>query len=450
MKKIYVVLLLLLSYSMTVAQMVTIRGVDKNAPAGNGKIHLLSLENGALKSLAATSCGKNGSFGFLVEIPYEGFYAIGSEDMMKGQSPIYLKPGDVAEVILDGRFMIFSGKNTPENITLGKWIDLSKEVKDKSLYFMSSQSNYVDFFPSLEKLITNSKEYLKGINTPNKPFNKKMANVVGYDIDMLAINFLFTPRTKHPSRDSLPVLYTKIVKENRFPDDEVFETIYGLRTLSMYVQFASRNDIKSADIEKVKFLTTDRQKAEYLSQYTLSRIKTYDEYLKFVNDYGKYFTAPYLKLRMEAKGAEVYSMKAGAMAADFTYPDVDGKMVSLSDFKGKVVLVDVWATWCGPCKQQIPYMKEIEEEYHGKDVVFISVSVDEDKDRQAWQNMVKEKKMGGVQLFASGWSKIAKDYKIDGIPRFMVFDKKGNVVTVDSPRPSDPKLKEILNAELMK
>ncbi|MNR51339.1 hypothetical protein D3C85_1710010 [compost metagenome] len=55
-----------------------------------------------------------------------------------------------------------------------------------------------------------------------------------------------------------------------------------------------------------------------------------------------------------------------------------------------------------------------------------------------------------MQLFASGWSKIAKDYKITAIPRFMVFGKDGKVVTVDAPRPSDPKLKSLLEAELAK
>ena len=63
---------------------------------------------------------------------------------------------------------------------------------------------------------------------------------------------------------------------------------------------------------------------------------------------------------------------------------------------------------------------------HGTDVVFLGVSVDE----------------------AKGWSKITKDYKINGIPRFMVFDKKGNIVSADAPRPSNPELKKMLEAEL--
>ncbi len=120
--------------------------------------------------------------------------------------------------------------------------------------------------------------------------------------------------------------------------------------------------------------------------------------------------------------------------------------MSLTDFKGKVVLVDVWATWCGPCKAQIPHLEKLEKEYHGKDIVFISVSVDEKKDK--WLNMIKKDNLGGVQLWANGFSKICKDYSIKGIPRFMLFDKEGNIISVDAPRPSEPKLKELINKYL--
>ena len=117
-------------------------------------------------------------------------------------------------------------------------------------------------------------------------------------------------------------------------------------------------------------------------------------------------------------------------------------MVSLSDFHGKVVVVDVWATWCGPCRKEVPYLVKLEKE--GKDVVFIGVSVDEKKDHQKWLDVLDQEGLAGVQLFAGGWGQIVKDYKIKGIPRFMVFDQEGKVVTINAPRPSDLDLKKLL------
>ena len=120
-------------------------------------------------------------------------------------------------------------------------------------------------------------------------------------------------------------------------------------------------------------------------------------------------------------------------------------------YKGdKPAIIDLYADWCGPCRQQIPYLKKLEEEMHGTDVVFGGVSVDESKDKQKWLDFIKTEGLKGVQLLAGGWSKITKDYKITGIPRFMVFDKKGNIVSVDVPRPSSPELKKMLENELKK
>jgi thiol-disulfide isomerase/thioredoxin len=120
----------------------------------------------------------------------------------------------------------------------------------------------------------------------------------------------------------------------------------------------------------------------------------------------------------------------------------------MNDLKGKVVLVDVWATWCGPCRAEIPHLKKLEEELKDKNIEFVSISVDEEKDRSKWKNMIEKEQLGGTQLFASGWSEIAKYYNITGIPRFMVFDQQGKIVSVNSPRPSQPELKQLLETTL--
>ena len=66
--------------------------------------------------------------------------------------------------------------------------------------------------------------------------------------------------------------------------------------------------------------------------------------------------------------------------------------------------MDIWATWCGPCKYQIPYLEEIVKAYKGKNIAFVSISIDAQKDKEKWKNMIQEKHMGGVQLlFAKCW-----------------------------------------------
>ncbi len=140
--------------------------------------------------------------------------------------------------------------------------------------------------------------------------------------------------------------------------------------------------------------------------------------------------------------AEWKRLSTGQPAFDFTGKDQQGNTVKLSDFKGKLVYVDVWATWCGPCKYEIPYLDTLETDYHGKDIVFISYSIDEDY--AAWMKFVPENKLQGVQIIGEkAWqSDLCIKYKIMGVPTFMLFDREGKIVSVKMTRPSDKKTRE--------
>jgi thiol-disulfide isomerase/thioredoxin len=139
----------------------------------------------------------------------------------------------------------------------------------------------------------------------------------------------------------------------------------------------------------------------------------------------------------------------GEASIDFTYSDKDGNEVSLSDFVGSVVYVDVWATWCGPCLAEIPFLHDLEAEYSDKNITFIGVSLDVEKNRQSWLDMIEEKDMNGVQIFAYGWSQITEDYAINSIPRFMLFDSEGKVSDLDAERPSSEHIRSALDALLI-
>ena len=124
------------------------------------------------------------------------------------------------------------------------------------------------------------------------------------------------------------------------------------------------------------------------------------------------------------------------------YENFAGGKTSLDDLKGKFVYIDVWATWCGPCKAEIPSLKRVETQYHNKNIEFVSISIDKTSDYEKWRAMVSEKELGGIQLFADNeWnSTFIKEFQILGIPRFILIDPKGNIVNSNAPRPSNPEL----------
>ena len=152
----------------------------------------------------------------------------------------------------------------------------------------------------------------------------------------------------------------------------------------------------------------------------------------------------YYKKRSETKKLK------GTVSPSFDYENHKGGKTKLEDFRGKYVYIDLWATWCGPCKAEIPFLQKIEEEYHDKNIEFVSISIDKAKDHDKWKAFVDEKKLGGTQLMAdNNWeSAFVKTYQVIGIPRFILLDPVGKILELDAPRPSSPELKKILDSLL--
>ncbi len=143
------------------------------------------------------------------------------------------------------------------------------------------------------------------------------------------------------------------------------------------------------------------------------------------------------------------ALSPGMISPQFAdYANYKGGKSSLADFKGKYVYIDVWATWCIPCIYEMPYMIEVEKEYEGKNIEFIGISIDRKKDEEKWRKMIVDKELLGTQLLADKEidSQFIQDYFIQGIPRFILLDPDGNIVSYDAPRPSEPRLKELFNS----
>jgi len=137
------------------------------------------------------------------------------------------------------------------------------------------------------------------------------------------------------------------------------------------------------------------------------------------------------------------SILPGKQAPGFKLPDVDGKELALSDLKGKYVYIDFWATWCGPCKAEFPHYRKLVEDYKGRNVVFMSISVDQDK--AAWEKMVAEEAFDWIQLHDA--EKMNDEYLVRYIPTFVFVDTEGKIIDPRAPRPSDEKLREMLDAQ---
>ncbi len=154
------------------------------------------------------------------------------------------------------------------------------------------------------------------------------------------------------------------------------------------------------------------------------------------------------KYNLDTKYIETFkTRKAPAKGKPFPtsakLQDKDGNAMDFTRFRGSYVYVDLWASWCGPCCKEVPHLQKLERELHGGSVVFLSISLDSNE--EAWKQRM-------VSLNCSGNQWISKDnilsetFDVVGIPRFLLFDKEGNLIQANATRPSDPQTKTLLQS----
>ena len=127
---------------------------------------------------------------------------------------------------------------------------------------------------------------------------------------------------------------------------------------------------------------------------------------------------------LPAFSSSVDTLRAGAPAPAFQLGSNGGKQVSLDSLKGKIVLVNFWASWCGPCRKEMPVLEQLNRQYHNKGVSLLGVNVEPDS--SAATDWLKATPVSFPILFDVD-SKVSKLYQVEGMPNTVILDRKGNV-----------------------
>ncbi|HEX7846623.1 MAG TPA: TlpA disulfide reductase family protein [Chitinophagaceae bacterium] len=412
-------------------------------------VFLYKVVEGKRTEYASTRLDGDKAFAFALPSVKEGFYYL-ADQRKNSYIRIYLTAGEKLELQLteEGYEVI---KGSKENKLLHDWSITSQVVTAPAFNWMKDSCTYLSYFPKLESALPQLQQYKEKIKTKNKHFNELMKMAVETDVEHAAMYFLLTPNTVHPKKEQYPSFYRQIIQPAKYKSAQLLEMGDALELLSRYATFnvlmnPSKERPKNMLEHNASLFGNDTIKGAFIANSL--RYKTFEELEEAVKPVKQYLLTDSMQAAYFRAMKAVADFKKGSPSYNFAYEDINGKKVSMTDLKGKVVLVDVWATWCGPCKVEIPHLKKLEEEFEGKKVEFVSISVDVEKDKEKWKNFVAEKALGGTQLFASGWSDITKYYDITGIPRFLVFDQEGKIVTANAPRPSEPELKTLLENTL--
>src|SRR5690606_12589356 len=164
------------------------------------------------------------------------------------------------------------------------------------------------------------------------------------------------------------------------------------------------------------------------------------------NNFIKAYPNSIFRSILQEQYEEWSHLSPGSMAPDIVGIMLDGSVVSIKDFKGKVLFIDVWATWCKPCIDQIPYSNDLQLKFNNDEIIFINLSVDTNKEK--WKRKVKDDiKWSGLHLIEKSDQKllVANTYRVKAIPRYIIIDKAGNIVNVNSLSPvsGDALVKEL-------
>ncbi|WP_433903659.1 TlpA family protein disulfide reductase [Sphingobacterium puteale] len=362
------------------------------------------------------------------------------------QYPVYLKPGEKLSIEAGDGKISYSGNVSKENQVFAAWYKLIAPLRNygytKKGYTLPTD-RYVSLLDSLEKPV---QDFVKNIRTGNDSFDKQVKYLLpySYKFDMLmplATGLSFRSKNEYPAQ------VAKLIEEEKFADANLWSLplAYNYMSNFSFVKYILYNNKQGIAGEMlVPEIADDQLRAKFILAHAQRGVT--QSLVKFLEGNRKYMMDDAQKKELALLLRRANLQIAGGSWIDFTYPDVNGKMHSLSENLGKVVLLDLWATWCAPCLAEIPALEKLEKELEGKDVVFISLSLDTDKAK--WQNIVKQKQLSGVQLFSNSEPRFMQDYEVAEIPRYIVFDKNGKTVNFNAPRPSDPKLKTLIESNL--
>jgi thiol-disulfide isomerase/thioredoxin len=151
---------------------------------------------------------------------------------------------------------------------------------------------------------------------------------------------------------------------------------------------------------------------------------------------------------LSAKLALARRLAPGQPAPVISMQRRDGTNVTWADLAGKVVYLDFWASWCGPCRQEMPYSHALIERMGEENVAFVYLSIDQDT--KAWRKGLKDLGLeeAGVQLWTPEIEETGTAFAFDGIPTYYILDTKGNIFMRNAPRPSDPEAEVQIRAAL--
>ena len=388
------------------------------------EIVLYAIDNGRLQKLETTTFGEDRSFAFEFHHNDEGFFVIGdaNANTPSRKHVFYFKPGDCLNIEVNDSTFTLIHTNTFENQAIAAWNQYILPIQINGLF--PTLISYVQFFPMLERTLRTP---FSPPSTGNEGFDVAFAKMRNYDLALYTTAFVMSPRGAHPQGEDFPDFYRNLRLSDFTANADVLGYPFAFRLINAvaYIETLVKGERMRSPLQVIDVVEDETLKTELIQN-------------NLANAQQRQSQADARTPRETPQG-----LTEGELAPNFTYNDVDGNPVSLADFRGKIVYIDVWATWCGPCRRELPHLKTLKEQYKDNpNLVIIGISADAIRDIQKWRDFVAAEELGGIQLHGrtDDDTDIGKLYQVNALPRFFLIDREGRVVSNNAPRPSSDEI----------
>lgn len=335
----------------------------------------------------------------------------------KFQKRVFVNTHDVEKTEQEFRKII--GDIKKDNLNRLNRANLKGEVQEKEL----KQINYEYLF--------NLNVFLANKTNEDSGFEPSLSSANELAIDYLNENdFKEYPEYRSLVFDHFREALFNLVRENR--ESNPYYS-YELSSIQLISENVPNEYIKNYVIEGV----------------ALSNLMRVDNIEAYYNDFKRYYTGKNESFisQIESSFFSLSELQEVSYSPEFKdYTNFAGGKNSLRDYRGKFVYIDFWASWCGNCYGEMPYFRKLEEEYKDKDVIFISISIDENAGD--WRRTIEAEKLKGIQLLAEKEENgFIDQFAVYGVPRYILIDPEGKIIDYDAPRPSqEEELKKLFSA----
>ncbi|MDO6813223.1 TlpA family protein disulfide reductase [Tenacibaculum soleae] len=391
---------------------------------------------------------KTGTFSDTIRIKERGYYTLSLN-----KKPISLYLSDTVDTKITGDYKKlneFKFKGTNANINryfIQKKEKFSEILVNAKNFFSLEEEAFLDKMEEYKDALT---ELSIANNLPSEFLKKEVKNIE-YEYLRNLSNYQDYYRYLNEEQDfTVSEDFPDPLENFNYSSSTDYVNSYSYRKiLETQLDLIAREKAKDGGDRFLSYLETVQTKVkdtiaknDLLYKNAKDGITLTYNLKEFYNKFMEYSTDKIHKEKISKTYNILKTTAKGQPAPKFKdFENYAGGTTSLDDLlgKGKYLYIDVWATWCGFCKREIPLLKKLEEEYHGKNIEFVSISVDDKSQHEKWKQTIVDREMTGIQLFSGKkqseleW---AKKFLIKGLPKFIIIDPDGNIVNPNAPAPS--------------